>query len=90
MKSGPCIEGLAVWKAWKESEAPLRSDASLELHIWYEERREESRGAWIEHRRRCKSCSKLNSEHPLKENVLKSFIGHLVKHSSIRSMGTRL
>ena len=91
MKLGPCVDGLEIREAWKESEMPLNSDASLELQVWYEERKVEARGAWIEHRKQCISyCNKINGQYLIEGNVLKSFIGYLARRSSLRNFGTRL
>jgi hypothetical protein len=91
MKLGPCVDGVEIWEAWKESEIPLNSDASLELRMWYEERKLEARGAWIEHRKQCISfCNKINSDYLIEGTVLKSFIGYLASRNSPGNLGTRL
>jgi hypothetical protein len=91
MKLGPCVDGLEIWEAWKESEMPLNSDASFELRVWYEERKVEARGAWIEHRKQCISCcNKINGEYLIDGNVLNAFIGYLARRNSLRNLGTGL
>jgi hypothetical protein len=91
MKLGPCVNGLEIWVAWKESELPVNSNVPLEWQVWYEERKIEARGAWIEHRRQCVSCrNKIRGEYLTQGHILKSCREYCVRHSSVRNLGTRL